>query len=73
MDSESIEATFARRDRYRRALMKRVPPEERLQRFWAVQEHAKGVLAKNPEGYRRFLHRNLHDRAIADPPEAFDP
>ena len=70
MNSDPIEEQLSIRDRFRRAQMKRLTPEERLRAFWALQESSFAILLKNPEAYERYLRENFRKRAIPRPPDA---
>jgi hypothetical protein len=54
---------LARRDRYRRALMARLTPEQRMERFWALQAYCFAEMMKSPGAYERYWRRNLKKRA----------
>jgi hypothetical protein len=64
MNSKEIEGQLARRDRLRRAEMRRLTPEQRMERFWALQEYVFSVLQQSPEGLEQFMRRNFRKRAV---------
>ena len=45
-----------------------LPVEQRMAKFWKLHERSMEILKGNPEGYARFMRRNLKARAIPPPP-----
>lgn len=39
-------------------------PEQRMERFAALQRRAFALLTASPEGYRRFCERNFRQRRV---------
>ena len=62
-DFKSIAQQLARRDQRRRAELKRMTPEERMDQFWQLQEHAFSILKQSPTGLEAFLRHNRRKRA----------
>lgn len=61
---EQLEFQLAARDRHRRASAAQQSYEQRMTRFWQMQQSSARYLLASPEGYRRFLQRNFKARAI---------
>ena len=62
---ETIEDQLTRRRRAMREEMRRLTPDQRMERFWSLQESVFRVLAQSPEGRQRFLRRNHRKRATS--------
>ena len=57
-----IEDALAKRGRQLRARLQYDSPEERIERFRALQQASFAVLQSSPHGYQHFLRRNYHLR-----------
>ena len=66
------QAELAEAMRFKHAFLRRrnlaLPIEQRLEKFWQLHERSMEILKGNPEGYARFMRRNLKARAIPPPP-----
>lgn len=62
---EPVERQLTIRDRYRRKLMARLTPAERIARWEKLQQAWFAELHRSPDGYRHFLQRNYRKRAVA--------
>lgn len=60
---------FALRDRFRRKMVMRETPAERVAAMIRLQERSWNLLRSSPEGWSRFLRRNFKKRAISPKPE----
>jgi hypothetical protein len=61
---EDIAEQLAIRDSYRRKLHARMTPEERMAKFWELQEFLFDQLKRSPNAYEWFWRRNIAKRAI---------
>ena len=57
-----LEEGMAKRDRYLRASMKHESPQDRIERFRALQQFSFDLLRSSPHGYQHFLRRNYYSR-----------
>lgn len=65
MENESEQ--LARRDRLMRHMSAQMTPAERIARARALHEWGLKQLQSNPEGWDRFIRRNLRQRAVKGP------
>jgi len=63
MDREIAEK-LALRDRVMRREYLALTPQQRIARMRQLNEWGMASLAQNPEGFRRFIERNLSRRAV---------
>jgi len=63
-DGDSIDEALDIRRRYTRRVQRNRSVAERLANFKALQLAALRVLRESPEGYRRFLKRNMRSRRV---------
>ena len=57
-----IEEALAKRDRHLRACVQHDSPQDRIDRFRALQQASFALLQSSPQGYQHFLRRNYHLR-----------
>ncbi len=62
---ESIAQQLEIRDRVMRRVYQAMTPHERIARWAVLHEAAMARLEASPEGYRRFIQRNMRQRAVA--------
>ena len=61
-EEQEIAERLAARDRHRRRLLEQETPEQRMERHAEMQRAAFELLRASPEGWRRFLERNMKSR-----------
>lgn len=61
------------RDRAARRRLRAMTPGERLEVFVRLQHACMQELQSSPEGWQRFLRRNISQRAIPESPNAYPP
>lgn len=65
---DEIQIQLAVRDRLMRTEAKNLTPEQRMERFEALQQYSFELLRQNPQAWDRFWRRNLKKRAVAPNP-----